>query len=54
MLKLGTKNCPVDKTQLHFELIAGMRIKHNRGDGYIFNARCPYCGRHFTVNAPKD
>lgn len=50
ILRVGALHCPVDKEPLHFRIFQGMRI---RQDGK-YDARCPKCGKHYEVNAPKE
>lgn len=51
MLRKGTLKCPKDKTPLHFEQFAGMRLYSVEGGGKgglggmsYYKAKCPTCG----------
>lgn len=54
LLPVNTMQCPKDSAALHWEVFGGMRVRHQKNRGHIYQARCPSCFRHFDVLAPKD
>ena len=54
LLPVGATACPKDKTPLHWEVLGGMRVRHQRNKGHVYNARCPKCHKDFEVLAPKE
>ena len=51
-LNFYTTRCPIDAEDLHFEQIGGMRVTRSVEGRRVYSARCPKCGREFTVKAP--
>lgn len=47
--KRGTTTCPKDGEPLHWEQIHGMRLVRQVGSVEVYQARCPKCLKHWSV-----
>lgn len=54
LLPVGTMQCPKDSEPLHWEVFGGMRVRHQKNRGHVYQARCPKCHKEFEVLAPKE